>query len=201
MTFVPATLPKQSRDETIAILEGYGINLNKPAVVADRGYYLTSLGKPGVNDRGIYDDAFFFYSPAAYATYNANTDPSAYRKGRGYGREKGMATLKPGVHIFRPGIHGIGLYNAGHPLQAPPKKPYRAFVQAEKFTVIRDGHPDYEDIGWFGINIHMGGSHGTSSEGCQTVYRPQWFSFYHLVMDQLNRFGVKTFPYVLIENK
>lgn len=200
MGILPQNLPKQSYEETKTILIRHNVDISKPAVLAVRGYYLNSMGEKKINDKGIYDDAIFMYSPAAYATFNGNTDPSKYRKGRGTGAYKGMATLKKGVHIYRPGIHGMMLYNAGKPISSAPKKPYLAFVQAERFTVIRDGDPDYEEKGWFGINLHMGSKTSTSSEGCQTLYPSQWFTFYNLMMDQIAYFGVKSFPYVLIEN-
>lgn len=125
----------------------------EPAVVlAVRGYFLDSMGKPGANDRGIYDDAAFIVVPPeqnSLTRWNFNTDPSAYRYG--------IATLTKGVWRFVPKIH----------------KTYPAFGQAEPVTVTRDGQG--KDTGWFGINLHHGGlAGGTSSLGCQTVPVNQW---------------------------
>ena len=46
-----------------------------PLVVAGvRGYYKNAMGAPGVNDRGIYDDAIFVYTPSVMAAFNGNAD-------------------------------------------------------------------------------------------------------------------------------
>lgn len=150
-----------------------------------RGYFLNSMGAKGRNDRGIYDDGIFVLSPFVFASFNANTDPSIYRKGSGTGSKKGVANLKVGVWDYQKGLH----------------KGYQAFVQAGKVTVIRDGNPDYEDIGYFGINIHKGGSIGTSSLGCQTILASQWPSFKSLVYSELDRVRQKKFKYVLVEKQ
>ena len=160
------------------------------AVVAIRGYYRDSMGVPGVNDRGIYDDAFIVVSPSVHATFNGNCDPSVYRPG--------IATLKPGVWRYKPGIHG---------LSRPASQRYPAFVQAAPVTKIMDpagaahGHPDEqptEETGYFGMNIHPGGIQTTSSLGCLTIVPRQWEAFHALVLDQLHRYGQKDFPLLLI---
>ncbi len=58
------------------------------------------MAAPG-NDRGIYDDAIIVIdrSKRLVRTFNANTDPSAFRKG--------IATLKPGVHRYKKAITGF----------------------------------------------------------------------------------------------
>jgi lysozyme len=162
-----------------------------PLVIAGvRGYYKDSMGAPGVNDRGIYDDAIFVYTPSVMASYNGNTDPSFYRKGFGSAEKtKGMASLNPGVwNVYQFDLH---------------RGKYLALCQ--KFgpvTVTRDGVTDYIDVGYFGINIHKGGRNTTSSLGCQTIHPDQWESFISLVTDQAKRyFGLKwkktCIPYVL----
>jgi|RhiMetdeSRZDD1v2_1073273.scaffolds.fasta_scaffold81022_6 hypothetical protein len=145
-------------------------------VVGVRGYYADKLGKPKKNDRNLYDDAIFVHTPFVTASYNANTDPSSYRKGQGTAEDtKGMASLKPGLWpVYRFGLHG--------------KSKYFALCQTGgKVTVVRDGEPDYEDTGYFGINIHRGGYNTTSSLGCQTIHPTQWDSFISLVKDQAQR--------------
>lgn len=151
-------------------------------MLAVRGYYRHTMGKPGVNDRGIYDDAIIIVTPTSYSTFNANCDPGAHRKG--------IANLKVGTHFYKPGTHGIS---------KPKHLQYRAFRQAEKVTVVRDGIG--EDFGLFGINIHRGGYRSVSSAGCLTVYPTQWAGFRELMYSELKRYEQKKFPVILIENK
>src|SRR5690606_11274540 len=133
---------------------------------------LNSMGVPGKNDRGIYDDAIFVLTPTGYYTFNGNTDPSRYRAGYGLGSRKGMACLKAGIHRYKIGTH--------NPSKSPASR-YKALVQAEPVTVIRDGNPPYEHTGWHGINIHRGGDKTTSSLGCQTIPPSQWPAFIRIV--------------------
>lgn len=164
------------------------------SIVAIRGYYLNSMGRPGRNDRRIYDDAMFVCSPSGVIAFQANTDPNGYRKGYGYGSKKGMACLKKGIHRYAIGPH----------------KGRAAFRQAEPFTVIRDGNPPYPHKGWHAINLHSGGWTSTSSLGCQTIPRAIWSTFrklvYQLLEDHENPFRKndwkqlrRSFDYVLIE--
>lgn len=166
------------------------------SVVAIRGYYLDSMGKPGENDRRIYDDAHFIIWPDGYASFQANTDPNGYRKGSGKGSGKGMAMLKEGIHLFGKGLH----------------KGAQAFRQCEKFTVIRDGNPPYEDCGFHGINWHSGGYVSTSSLGCQTNPSDIWSTLKNLLYNILDYYNnpkknndrnqlVRHFPYILINEK
>lgn len=188
--------PQLKEDEIRAILTANGVDQRKMTVVAIRGYYLDSMGKPGRNDRRIWDDAMFVVWPDGIARFQANTDPNGYRKGRGTGRGKGMAMLKPGIHKYGTGKH----------------KGRVAFRQTEKFTVIRDGNPPYEHCGMHAINLHDGGYTSTSSLGCQTLSKAgnTWLRFrqlvYSLLDDCKNPFRkndrgqkVRSFDYVLIE--
>lgn len=175
-----------------------GCDLSKKTVriLAVRGYYVD----PGLNTRGKYDDAIFVVGGEKneFAAFNGNTDPSAYRPGHGFGAQKGIATLKPGVHHYKVGSH---------------KKIYPALVQAEMFSIYRDADgtipPDqivvidrvrcYEDMGWFGINLHPGGSKNTGSLGCQTIYAPQWDECISLVVNLMKKYSIKQIEYVLVE--
>lgn len=199
---IPSTRPRLSRQELANLLARklpgaslaiIGDETKTPLlIVGVRGYYLDSMGKPGVNDRGIYDDAIFVVTPSTFTAFNANVDPSGYRKGAGKAAGKGMASLKPGVWpAYRFGKH---------------KGQYEALIQTGgTVTVSRDGFDGpYDDTGWFGINIHKGGINTTSSEGCQTIPPAQWPAFIALVHDQAARlFGAawrdKTVPYVLLD--
>ncbi|MGV3589520.1 MAG: hypothetical protein ACO1OF_21105 [Adhaeribacter sp.] len=191
---VPATKPRLSSGQLQNLITGFQIDRDKHplVVVGIRGYYLNTLGKPGENDRGIYDDALFIDSPFVTAAFNANTDPSVFRKGIGKQDRKGIARLKPGLWL----AHSFGLH----------KNKYMALVQCMgQVTVIRDGNPDYEDTGSFGINIHKGGYNTTSSLGCQTIYPAQWESFINLAKDQAvrlfrNKWNKNCIPYILMEN-
>lgn len=193
---VPETLPRLSADELLPRVKSAGLDIAKHPVfvVGIRGYYKRTMGDPDGNDRGIYDDAMFLISPNFFGSYNANTDPSATRPGRGFEEgKKGMAKLKAGIWY----CHRFDLH----------RKMYMALCQtAGSVTVIRDGvEQDYPHTGWFGINIHRGGRNGTSSLGCQTVYAPQWEGFIGSAMDQARRFNgaawkSTTIPYVLLED-
>ena len=175
-----AARPQQAKSKTQALLTKARVG-DEVALVGIRGYYRDTMGVPGQNDRGIYDDAIFLVSLNAYATFNANTDPSVKRKG--------IAVLKPGVHRYRKGKHGLSKPGGGYPALRPANP-------AESLPVTRDGVGDSMGIA---INIHRGGYRTTSSEGCQTIYPAQWEAFIALVYSEMDRAGQKTIPYLLVE--
>jgi lysozyme len=179
---LPPSRPQQAKSKTQALLTKARVD-DAVALVGIRGYYRDSMGVPGENDRGIYDDAIFLVSPNAYATFNANTDPSVKRQG--------IAVLKPGVHRYRKGKHGLSKPGGGYPALRPANP-------AEELPVTRDGTGDSMGIA---INIHKGGFRTTSSEGCQTIYPSQWESFISLVYSEMDRAGQKTIPYLLVEEE
>lgn len=188
------TLSLLNRDAAISHYSGLALPrmLQGVMVVAFRGYYQDTMGKPGVNDRGIYDDCFCVVSPDFYATFNANTDPSRYRPADG--EKQGIATLIPGLHFFKKGKHGItthadGGYNA-----------FRPATPDESLPVWRDGCGDKIFKG-VAINIHRGGWNTTSSEGCQTVYPDQWNEFQVTVYDLMTKYKQLQLPYALIDWK
>jgi lysozyme len=192
-TIVPGSKPRLSAQELAQRLAPHNIDRSRhPLIVVGlRGYYRDTMGAPGVNDRGIYDDALFVDTPSATLAFNGNTDPASYRRGHGRAQgTKGMASLNDGAWF----VHRLGKH----------KGLYLALVQTGgPVTVTRDGTPNYPDTGMFGINIHKGGYATTSSIGCQTIHPDQWQSFIRTVEDQARRyFGARwdrvVIPYVLI---
>ncbi len=187
MSKVPNSKPKLSAVEVDKILEAKGVNRKKypVCVLAVRGYYLDTMGEKGKNDRGVFDDAAFILTPTLFASVNWNVDPSSYRKGKGTGSGKGMASLKVGGYPYQIGKH---------------KGKGPAGVQVGPVTVIRDGiNGNYEDTGMFGINHHWGSNSGTSSAGCQTAPAAQWPSYINPIVAELKRYNVKHFWYQLMD--
>lgn len=183
---VPSGRPRWSREIVAAHLAQASVT-DRVALVGVRGYYRDTMGRRGTNDVGIYDDAIFVVAPDAFAAFNANVDPGRFGVNPKLG--KPYAHLRAGLWWYRLGRH------KGNP----------ALVQAEKvtvdrfFTSHRDDPRDFAETGWFGINIHPGSFRGTSSEGCQTIYTPQWKAFYELTRASLRREGLDRIPYLLIE--
>jgi lysozyme len=178
MRIVPRSRPQITRDECLCVMASHGL-VAIPALVGIRGYYLDSMGVPGENDRGLYDDAIILVHDGGYRAFNANTDPSIGRKG--------IAVLMPGVWWYKLGIHG---------LSRPKSRRYEALVQADEVRVTRD--EEGESRGFIGLNIHRGATHGTSSLGCQTIHPSQWTNFIDLVREEMAKAGVKRIPYLLI---
>jgi hypothetical protein len=179
----PNSKPRLSEEAVREIVRQHKVK-SAVAIVGVRGYYRDSMGAVGRNDRGIYDDAVFVVSDHAFASFNANTDPSV--------RRPGIATLKPGVHLYRKGKHGISRPGGGYPALRPA-------TEGEALPVTRDGLSG-EKKG-IAINIHRGSRTSTSSEGCQTIHPDQWDAFLKLVYGEMARAGQTTVPYVLTEQK
>lgn len=194
---IPATRPKLTRAEVDKIIEHYGVDRDtyKVIIVGVRGYYLNAIGKANANDRGVYDDAMFIVTPGYFGAFNANCDPSSYRKGYGTGDAKGIASLKSGAYYA-----WLLDYHKGK---------YLALCQrAGDMTVIRDGiKGPYEHTSkWLGINNHKGGITTTASLGCQTIPPSQWDEYITRVSDELMQYyGLKykktIVPYCLIEEE
>lgn len=176
---VPNSRPQQPKEKTLAMVIKARIE-DLVCLVGIRGYYSETF-QPSGNNRGIYDDAMVLLSPSVHATFNANTDPSIYRKG--------IAVLKTGVHRFRKGNHGISRPDGGYPALRPANA-------KEELPVTRDKEGDSMGIA---INIHRGSYNSTSSAGCQTIYPSQWDGFINLVYTEMARYNQKTIPYLLTE--
>jgi lysozyme len=177
---IPKSRPQQSKEKSLAMVIRAGIE-DRVVLIGIRGYYSETF-QPSGNQRSVYDDAIILLSPSVHATFNANTDPSVYKKG--------IAVLKTGVHRYRKGNHGISKPGGGYPALRPANA-------KEELPVTRDGEGDSMGIA---INIHKGGYSTTSSLGCQTIYPPQWDGFINLVYSEMNLYNQKTIPYLLVEN-
>jgi hypothetical protein len=175
---VPATKPRISAAEVETLVRRHKVT-DQVVLVGIRGYYARTMGPTPSNDRGLYDDGIALLSPTAYATFNANTDPSIY--------SPGIATLVPGVHPYRKGRHGI-TRGAGYPALRPATK-------GEVLPVTRDGQAGVQE--GIAINIHRGSFNSTSSRGCQTIHPGQWPAFQALVYAEMTRHAQTTIPYVL----
>lgn len=178
---LPNSRPKATRALIERLAKKAAKDLPTVYLVGVRNYYTDSFD-PGGSGRGVYDDAAFIVGPETFAAFNFNSDPSAFRKN--------IATLVPGVHLYRPGNHGISRPGGGYPA-------FRPATKNEELPVTRDG----VSVPWPGvaINIHRGGNTTTSSEGCQTVPPKQWDAFHALLTKELKAAGQKTFPYILLE--
>lgn len=172
---VPAARPKLSIVDARKLLAAYGVS-DTTVIIGERGYYRDTMGEPGKNDRGVFDDMIAVLSPRVFRTFNGNTDPSAHG-----GR---LAVLEPGVWDFKLGTHHPGTPNA-----------YPCLVQAGPVIVLRDN--GVRETGEFYIQMHHAGVNTTTSEGCQTIYRPQWDEFFELVKGEMEFYGLASVPYVL----
>jgi lysozyme len=177
----PNSKPQMIRDAVEQLALPYNMT-DKVYLVGIRGYYEDTMGEKGKNDRGIYDDAIFIVSPDQFHSFNANCDPSIKRKN--------IATLVPGVHMYRKGKHGISKPGGGYPALRPATK-------GEALPVMRDEAGLSMGIA---INIHKGSYRSTSSEGCQTIYPDQWQEFITRVYKLMDQYNQKTIPYLLIAN-
>lgn len=171
-------------------------------VLGIRGYYLDSLGKPGANDRGIYDDALIIRGPTCYATFRANVDPSV-------ARDK-VAVLEPEqVVYYRHGMHRAGTPGAHMAWRQDSPVIVRRDVYVKPQGFVDDnwgislGGGLWTDRGWdekFWINIHKGGVNGTSSLGCQTIQRSDWPAYYSLLRREQTEHNIPRVAYLLIQD-
>jgi lysozyme len=184
-------------------------------ILAVRGYYRNTLGRLGVNDVGVFDDAGFVVTPDRVARFNWNCDPS--KIGWNPGVDKFYAQLMPGVWPYREGPHR-GKPGALRQLSnedAAQAELERFFSDDRSDGYFQVRRVEKENVGklefkYQAINLHWGGKHGTNSWGCQTVPEPQWDEFHDAIYSALdghgqqwdpknNRFG--WVPYLLTEEK
>lgn len=170
-------------------------------VLAVRGYFRDSMGEPGRNDVGYFDDAAFLISGNTVTAFNWNTDPSKV----GWNEEVGKpyAMLVEGIWPFVQGPHKGKGPAWRQPDETQAKSLQQCFYDYRSkghFGVYRDKTfwHDQEKIetGYQAINIHWGGV-GTSSWGCQTAPPAQWTEFQKLSYKQAG--GQLFLPYILID--
>lgn len=168
-------------------------------LIGVRGYRRDTMGKPGVNDFGLWDDAMFYVSPTTYLTENANTDPS--RAGWNANAGKPMAVLNPGFWPFRRGPHK-GRIPALRQMTSEEAR-FRGVPNDGRFSVTRTyalgDKRNYQESGYYAINIHPGGEVSTSSEGCQTLPRSRSDRFLQTVWDETLEAKVAVIWYGLID--
>lgn len=195
------TRPKVSETKVRQLLMTKGLPTNEEpvAILAARGYYRDTMGRPGQNDVGIYDDAMFLVAPGVFKAVNANTDPS--RLGWNPGVGKPYAMLLPGVWFFRRGAHK-GKVPALRQC-TDEEAALRGIPNDGQFSVLRvfgeGDHRNYLESDYFAINIHSGGESTTSSWGCQTIPPGQFEDFMLAVWEASKAAGQDRIPYMLTE--
>ena len=147
--------------------------------VGIRGYFLDSVGLANRNDLNVWDDVLAYWSPRDNGAFAGNTDPSfVFDKG------KALAKLNLGVYHFAQGHH------------KKVEHAFRAYPEGTNLPCTRDGKPSFCSF----IDIHPGGV-CTWSGGCQTLPPPNWVKFQPEVYREMDFYGQKLLPYILIENR
>lgn len=176
-------------------------------VLAIRGYYRDSIGRPERNDFGVWDDAAFLVDlkGGEVHPFNVNTDPVA----AGHNARNGgklFAQLVPGIWPMRRGPHK-GVPNHFRQLDEGDAVKFdldRYFLDQRargRFAVRRlVTESDYRvEWGYQAINLHAGSKNGTSSWGCTTFPPDQWPAFQTLAYGLMDEHGQQVLPYVLTE--
>lgn len=196
------------------VIQHWASNLYPAMAVGVRGYYRDTMGKPGVNDVGIYDDAIFFLpAKQGMAAFRANVDPS--RLGWNSEIGKPYAQLVSGLWYFLEGHHKSqprawrqpddASFAVGLPPNYSTDSGQIQEIRQGRFKVYRDPDPlkpgQPTEIGHFQIDIHAGGWSSTSSWGCQTL-RPedhdQWVAVTYDGTEKQLLSGKRVLPYLLI---
>lgn len=173
-------------------------------LLANRAYYLNTMGKPQVNDFGIYDDAAWIVTPEEIIPFNWNCDPAA--NGWNPSLNKPYANLIPGLWPFIRGKHKnqYDAFRQPYDDQAIAHKLETVFSdrrQLGEFKVRRNNppHSSFIDEGYHAINIHSGSNSGTSSWGCQTAPPSQWSELQPFIYSFMRSHAQTWLPYVLTE--
>lgn len=210
-------LPAVSEEKLRALVAAspYQVDPRFPVIaVAVRAYFLRTMGNPTKNDVGIYDDAIFLLPKGkGIHRFNANTDPS--RIGQNVELGKPFAMLAPGLWYFRQGLHNGKVLAWREPdaeeadtMNLPENESASGRHRPGFFEVIRDpgNGKKYLDVGYHAINIHPGGTYGTSSWGCQTFPPEQYNRWLKASYDEtagqkssLDVAALRVLPYLLMD--
>lgn len=171
------------------------------ALLGVRGYRRDSMGKPGQNDVGIYDDAMFFIAPGVFRAVNANTDPSRLGWNAAIGNE--FAMLLPGLWYFIRGAHKgrtPALRQATEEQADEEKIPDHGHFSVWRAKNMEEVLKGTARVGknYYAINIHRGGDATTSSWGCQTIPPAEFDSFMLDVWEHTKKAKQDRIPYLLI---
>lgn len=172
-------------------------DLVTPTIFGCEAYY-QNMGRPGVNDIGIYDDALVLLWKTGFLAVNANLDPTTRKPGHGQAEAKGRATIHYG---YFKNAYAVGKHKTIYPAlrqvgELVIRRDADKTVPREKVITV-DGESFYLETGdWQACNIHPGGVNSTSSEGCQTIPRgPQWEMWIAACVNALKLSGGKYFDY------
>lgn len=206
---LPPNRPQLTRADAEKLLSAVDLSSYPVKLLGIRGYFKKTMGDPGKNDIGIYDDSICLITPDQFFSFNFNSDPSRVFSG--------VAVLKPGgPYLYKIGLHGMHhlnlhltedqkiydqLIKTRKDVTVPGRLvPYWALRQFSNVTVIRNGKeytdgPDYR----FFIDIHRGGHNTTSSLGCQTIPPEQWEEFFwNQVTVLMKKYNQEVVPYCLV---
>lgn len=177
---LPKNRPKMTLEQ---FKEDYKIKARENCVIWVRGYYRDTMGVPGQNDRGMYDDACFLYDAKKkiWRTFNANVDPDGTKN------PYGAPTVVPDEYT----AHRWGMH----------KGRYLALVQRGLLRITRDKLPGRVlDSRSDGLNCHRGGANRVDSEGCFTIPPGQYDDFIATLERMIPSTDRKTFFNTIVLN-
>ncbi|MFH0883106.1 MAG: peptidoglycan-binding domain-containing protein [bacterium] len=194
-THSPRT-PQPPRQETsdnlkvslLEILQTKGCDLSRLNLVGVCGWM---DGKVVENRWNEYNDTIYVVEHGKTVSgFRASVDPGRLREPN----PKGTAHLLPGLYRYRLGLHR---QRETALVQAGP-------VRVERFLDdVESGDSKTVEEGWFGINIHRGGSGsfvGEWSAGCQVIHGSEWATFLQFVLSAAAE-GQRRFPYLLLNGE
>lgn len=144
----------------------------------------------------IYNDLICLLIDNQIDFFEASTDPGSYYINHPV-NPHGCARLKTGLWWYQRGLH----LNVHH-----------ALVQCDDVEIDRldkEGKRVISETGYFGINIHSGGSEievGRFSAGCQVIRSPEgawdgtWIRFYGTLRSALEEYKQFKIPYLLVDS-